>query len=88
MSIFEIGMIASFGVAWPASIYKLYKSRSTGGVSALFIWIVFIGYVCGVLHKIFYNFDIVIVIYILNLVMVGTCIVLFYRNRYLEKRHI
>ena len=85
MSIFEAGMIICFGIAWPVSIYKLYVSKSTGGVSELFIWIVFIGYISGVLHKIIYNFDLVIIAYLLNLVMVIIAICLFYRNRKLER---
>ncbi len=88
MSIFEAGMITCFGIAWPVSIYKLAVSKSTGGVSELFIWIVFIGYISGVLHKIIFNFDLVIIAYIVNLVMVFIAILLFYRNRKIEKRKL
>jgi lipopolysaccharide export LptBFGC system permease protein LptF len=87
MSVYEAGMIVCFGIAWPVSIYKLYVSKSTGGVSEVFIWIVFLGYISGLLHKIVYNFDLVIIAYFLNLVMVIIAIILFYRNRRIEKRN-
>ncbi len=81
MSIFEIGMLVGFGFAWPFSIYRSYTSRQNGGKSVLFLWVILFGYVCGILHKIFYNFDLVIYLYILNSLMVSVDLVLFYRNR-------
>jgi hypothetical protein len=81
MSIFEAIMLLCFGAAWPFSIYKSYKSRSIKGKSLLFLLIVFTGYISGVLHKFFYNFDNVIYLYILNMVMVGIDITLYLRNR-------
>ncbi len=86
MSIFEIMMLLCFGLAWPLSIYKSYKSRSTKGKSLLFLYVVLVGYVAGVLHKIFYHADGVIVFYIINLLMVITDTVLFYRNLWIEKK--
>ncbi len=81
MSIFEIIMLLCFGAAWPFSIYKSYKSRSVEGKSLLFLLVVFIGYWSGILHKIFYNYDSVIYLYILNLIMVGIDILLYIRNK-------
>ena len=52
MSIFEAGMLISFGAAWPLNIYKSIKTRSAVGKSVLFLIVVFIGYVCGIIHKI------------------------------------
>ena len=53
MSIFEIIMLICFGAAWPLSIYKSYTSRSTEGKSVSFLIVILIGYVAGILHKIF-----------------------------------
>ncbi|RPJ59799.1 MAG: hypothetical protein EHM12_06640 [Dehalococcoidia bacterium] len=86
MSIFEIIMLVCFGVSWPVSIYKSYVSRSTKGKSVIFLHIVAVGYMAGVLHKIFYHFDGVIVFYILNLLMVLMDTACFYRNAWLEKQ--
>ena len=86
MSFFEAGMLICFGAAWPLSIYKSWKSRQTGGKSILFLFVVFIGYVSGIFHKIFFSPDKVIYLYCLNALMVGTDILLYYRNGYLEKK--
>lgn len=71
VSPFEIGMLFCFGVSWPVSIFKLYKSKRTEGKSLLFALIVFTGYVCGILHKIFFNYDPVLFLYILNIIFVS-----------------
>jgi hypothetical protein len=86
MSVFEIMMLICFGVSWPFSIYKSYISRSTKGKSLVFLYIVSAGYVSGILHKIFYHFDGVIVFYIFNLLLVATDIALFYRNSWIENK--
>lgn len=85
MSPFEIIMLVCFGVSWPVSIYKSWTSRSTKGKSLLFMILILIGYVGGILHKIFYSPDIVMVLYVLNLLMVGIDCALYFRNRNLEK---
>jgi hypothetical protein len=81
MSIFEIIMLVCFGAAWPASIYKSYTSKSVAGKSVIFLVIVFIGYIAGIMHKVFYNFDFVIWLYVLNAVMVFVDILLYIRNK-------
>jgi hypothetical protein len=84
MSIFEAVMVISFGAAWPASIYRSYTSRSTKGKSPVFLIIICIGYMSGILHKIFFVYDFVIVLYILNLIMVSTDLGIYVRNRKIE----
>ena len=84
MSIFEIGMLLCFGFAWPFSIYRSYTSRQNSGKSLPFLLILLLGYISGILHKIFYNFDPVIYLYILNSIMVSIDILLFYRNKRLN----
>jgi len=81
MSIFEIIMLICFGAAWPFSIYRSYTSRSVEGKSLLFLLVIFLGYISGILHKIFYNYDNVIYLYTLNMLMVGIDILLYLRNR-------
>jgi hypothetical protein len=83
MSIFEIGMLVGFGFAWPFSIWRSYTSKQNGGKSLLFLYVILFGYICGVLHKIFYAYDLVIYLYILNAIMVSIDIALFYRNKHL-----
>lgn len=81
MSIFEIIMLLCFGAAWPFSIYRSYVSRSTKGKSIAFLLIVIAGYCAGILHKIFYNYDLVIWFYAANMMMVIIDTLLYIRNR-------
>ena len=86
MSIFEIGMLLSFGAAWPVSIYKAYKSQSTGGKSWVFSAVVIIGYISGIIHKLLYSRDAVMYLYMLNAIMVSIDLCLWFRNRKIEKQ--
>jgi len=81
MCIFEAIMITCFGAAWPFSIYKSYTSRSNEGKSLFFLLVVLIGYSSGILHKLIYNFDSIIYLYILNFCLVSTDIILYFRNK-------
>lgn len=80
MSIFEIIMLICFGAAWPLSIYKSYTSRSTEGKSVSFLFVILIGYVSGILYKLFSQYDPVIYLYLLNFVMVLTDLLIYFRN--------
>jgi hypothetical protein len=85
MSIFEIIMLLCFGAAWPFSIYKSYTSRQNTGKSVVFLFIVLVGYGAGILHKIFYNLNFVVYLYILNGMMVIADIALYYRNTFINR---
>ena len=81
MSIFEIGMLVAFGFSWPISIMKTLRTRHVTGKSPLFMVIIMLGYVSGILHKIFYAYDFVLWLYVLNLLMVGFDLFLYLRYR-------
>jgi len=87
MSIFEIIMLICFGTAWPFSIYRSYKSKSIQGKSASFLVIVLIGYAAGILNKLYYNFDNVIYLYGLNMIMFMLDLILFMRNQRISIRN-
>jgi hypothetical protein len=74
-------MLVCFGAAWPFSIYKSYKSRSTEGKSAAFLGILLVGYVAGILHKLYFSYDKVIYLYIINLIMVSADMALYFINK-------
>ena len=91
----EIAMIASFGVSWPMNVIKSYKSRTTKGKSLAFLYLIFFGYVAGIASKLV-NADYmshlsqkwyVLFFYILNFVMVGADLCLYYRNKRLDRRN-
>lgn len=85
MSIFEIGMLACFGAAWPMNIIKSWRSRTAAGRSVTFQWAILVGYICGITHKLVYSNDIVLYLYILNFIMVSIDTYLYYRNRRLDR---
>jgi len=86
MSPFEAGMLLCFGFAWPISLVKSIRSRSTGGKSPLFSAVVIVGYFLGITHKILYSLDIVLVLYFLNLAFVTADLLVWFRNRRLERQ--
>ncbi len=81
MSIFEAVMLICFGLSWPISITKSLKTKVVTGKSPLFMGIVITGYASGIIHKTFFATDWVIVLYVLNLILVGTDLLLYYRYR-------
>ena len=83
MSHFEIIMLICFGASWPLSIAKTIKAKNPTGKSIGFLYLVFVGYASGCFHKMIFNFDHVIWLYILNGVMVGVDIILvhYYINQ-------
>jgi hypothetical protein len=81
MSPFEIGMMACFGASWPFAVIKTWRTKKAEGKSLVFTWLVLIGYLSGVLHKIVFNYDLVILLYIYNAVLVLTDLILTYRYR-------
>ena len=85
MSIFETGMLICFGAAWPANIVKSYQTRSAVGKSGLFLIVVLLGYIFGIIHKLLYSRDVVMVLYIINLCMVTIDIGLYLRNKHYDK---
>jgi len=78
-------MLVCFGIAWPFSIYRSYTSKNNNGKSLLFLFCVLIGYISGVIHKLLYNFDQVIYLYLLNCMMVFIDVILYYRNKKIHK---
>ena len=90
---FEIIMIVSFGASWPMNVIKSYKARTTKGKSLAFLYLIFFGYIAGIASKFvnpLYMQQIaekwyVLFCYILNLIMVGTDLIIYYRNKRLDK---
>lgn len=85
--ILEIIMVVSFGFSWPMNVIKSYKARTTKGKSLGFLLFIFFGYICGIASKLLSpTFKwYVLFFYVLNLIMVGADLVLYYRNYTLDK---
>ena len=86
MSIFEALMMLGFGLAWPCNIYKSVKTKTAAGKSFAFMITIELAYLCGVIHKVFYNYDAVIWLYVANLVMVFIDLMLMIHNRKLDQQ--
>lgn len=81
MSFYEIGMLVCFGASWPFAVWKTYKSKSVKGKSMRFLLLIILGYILGMLHKVFYNPDIVIWLYLLNGILVSADAVLYLKYK-------
>jgi len=79
MSIFEAIMLVCFGISWPVSIAKSIRTKVVAGKSPLFMAIVLVGYISGIIHKILYTFDWVISLYIINMILIGVDIALYFK---------
>lgn len=85
--IFELIMLACFGLSWPISVYKSIRSRSTKGKSLVFIIAIIIGYISGIIGKIVGNqITYVLVLYCFNLAVVSLDLALYFFNRSREKK--
>ena len=83
---FEMLMVLSFGISWPVSIVKTWKSKSVAGKSILFSVFIWIGYVFGVSSKFIKNsINYVVFFYIANLIFVSIDILLYLYKRKKEK---
>ena len=91
--ILEITMIVSFGASWPLNVMKSWRARTTKGKSLPFLCLIFFGYIAGICSKLvnvtyranFASKWYVLFFYVLNLIMVGADLVLYYRNHLLDK---
>lgn len=89
----EIIMIVSFGASWPLNVMKSYKARTTKGKSLAFLCLIFFGYIAGIASKFlneaymtsFADKWYVLFFYVLNLCMVGVDLLLYVRNKRLDK---
>ncbi|MGD8399904.1 MAG: hypothetical protein PVH64_03055 [Bacillota bacterium] len=85
--ILEAAMVISFGISWPMSIIKSYRSRTNQGKSIIFILLIMFGYFCGIFSKIFADaITYVFVFYVINLVMVSIDCALYIRNVRFDKK--
>ncbi len=50
-SIMEALMVICFGLSWPLNIAKAWKARSTKGMSLLFYFFIWIGYIFAIIGK-------------------------------------
>ena len=92
--ILEVVMIVSFGASWPLNVLKSYRARTAKGKSLAFLCLILFGYVAGITSKLVneaYMASIgqkwyVLFFYVLNFIMVSADVVMYFRNRRLDRR--
>ena len=87
MQIFEVIMLICFGISWPVSVIKSFKTKSTKGKSLIFLLAIIIGYISGITGKIVNNnVNYVLVLYSINLFVVLFDFSLYLINRHNERK--
>ena len=88
ISIMETMMVVLFGISWPINIAKAWRSKTAKGTSLAFIILIITGYVAGIAAK-FINHQInyVLAVYFLNLLIVMTNVVVYFRNVSLDNKN-
>ena len=89
--IMEMIMMFTFGLSWPVNIIKAWKARTAKGVSVLFYEIIVTGYIIGLISKYIKLREGIVTpwyvwfSYTLNMLMVSAGVVIYYRNRRLDR---
>jgi hypothetical protein len=83
----EAGMLVCFGISWPFAIWRTYRTKRTEGKSMVFLWMVLLGYACGIAAKFFRaagggQLEWVVALYAMCFVLVACdlCLVIRYRR--------
>ena len=92
--ILEIIMILCFGASWPFNVAKSYRARTAKGKSLLFLILIEVGYIAGIAAKLanpvymaaFGEKWYVLFFYVLNFLMVGADLLLYFRNMRLDRQ--
>jgi len=81
----EALMMFCFGISWPMNIRKNIKARTAKAMSLGFYCTLTFGYLVGIAAKfIANNINYVLVVYIINLVMVSSNILIYFRNKKID----
>ena len=84
---FEALMLVCFGFSWPLNVIKAYKARTAKGTSLAFIFLIITGYLAGITAKfVNHQFNYVLAVYFLNLAIVMTNVLVYIRNKGLDKK--
>ena len=85
--LFEAIMLICFGFSWPLNVIKAYKARTAKGTSLAFIFLIITGYIAGISAKfINHQFNYVLAVYFLNLAIVMMNVLVYIRNKSLDKK--
>ena len=83
----EAAMLVCFGLSWPISVWKTYRTKQVGGKSLRFILLILLGYFAGIAGKVARAAGVeaplepVTALYVLNAVFVSIDLALHLRYR-------
>ena len=87
-SIFETIMLICFGLSWPINVRKAYKAKTAKGTSLPFILLIIFGYISVITAKLLMpQTNYVLIVYLINLAVVFLNLLVYFRNRKLDKEH-
>ncbi len=82
----EVLMLLCFGASWPINLSKAIRARTAKGTSLLFFLTIEFGYLCGIAAKVIAgNINYVLAFYVLNILVVGANIAVYFRNRRIDR---
>lgn len=86
-SLLETVMLICFGFSWPMNLIKAYRARTAKSTSLAFILLIITGYIAGIIAKFMKSAEwYLIAVYCLNLVIVSLNLVVYFRNKALDKK--
>ena len=82
----EATMLICFGLSWPINLMKNIKAPTAKSMSLKFILLIIFGYVAGISAKLItHQFNYVLIVYILNILIVGLNLVVYFINKRKDK---
>lgn len=86
-SVLETVMLICFGLSWPLNVLRAWRARTAKGMSLPFILLIIAGYTAGIMAKLLtHQINFVLIVYLLNLVIVLTNLIVYFRNLALDRR--
>ena len=86
-AILETVMLVCFGFSWPLNVIKAYRAKTAKGTSLPFILLIITGYIAGISAKLISGqINYVLIAYLLNLAIVSLNVVIYFRNKSLDKK--
>ena len=87
-NILETVMLICFGFSWPINLVKNYRAKTARTTSLPFLLLITAGYIAGIMAKVISDqINYVLIVYVLNLLFVSLNLIVYFRNRNIDKRN-
>lgn len=85
----EAAMLICFGLSWPINLMKNIKAGTAKSMSLKFILLIIFGYIAGITAKIIsHQFNYVLIVYVLNILIVALNLIVYFINQHKDKKRI